>query len=717
MAAADPATPEVDRRSGPRASSSSRCRCAFMRALVARDLATAEAEIGAIVPVDFPDQLDHFLQFRIADLSADPRGPALARPGDRPDRGRRAARSSGRSGSTRRRDPTVGSRSATGSSRRYRRQGVATEVVRALFDWAAWSTASIASARRSRPTTCASLAIIAGLRLPPGRRPDRRHRRRGARVRARRLAARPEARGYHGLAMPDATTDDPQLAFDTLAVHAGAEPDELTGAVSPPIYQTSTFAQDGVGRPRRGYEYARSQNPTRERLERAVAALEGGDARDRVRVGVGGDRGHRRARRARRRDRRRRRRLRRDVPLPRAGPPRRRASTRATSIWRRARTPCGRRSPSGRGWSGSRRRRTRISRSSTSTRWWRPSRGGPPRVAVARWSWSTTRSRRRPSSGRCCWARTSCSTRRPSTWPAIPTRSSAWRSRRTRRSRSGCGSCRTRWARSPVRSTASSSCAGCARSTCGWSGTARTRRPSRRSSRGRPDVAVVHYPAMGGMVSFLPAGGRPPRSDRRGTGRRDRRGDPTVHAGRVARRRRIAHRGPGGDDPHVGRGVAARGGSPALVRLSVGIEDSATSSPTWRRRSTGPDPGCRARDGSGGRGDRLQPVVDRRESSGGRQPAHDVDRFGDPVAEGGHRTGIDGLDAVVVDLGRERRSPGSKSIRPAAPGTIASIAAARARPSATTPGRLKTWAPASEVRLAATRLLATFERTGTASGR
>ena len=70
--------------------------------------------------------------------------------------------------------------------------------------------------------------------------------------------------------------DDRQDAFDTLAVHAGAEPDELTGAVAPPIYQTSTFAQDGVGRPRRGYEYSRSQNPTRERLERAVARLEGG---------------------------------------------------------------------------------------------------------------------------------------------------------------------------------------------------------------------------------------------------------------------------------------------------------------------------------------------------------------------------------------------------------------------------------------------------------
>ena len=69
---------------------------------------------------------------------------------------------------------------------------------------------------------------------------------------------------------------DPAWSIDTLAVHAGQEPDELTGAVAPPIYQTATYAQDGVGRPRGGYEYARTQNPTRERLERAVAALERG---------------------------------------------------------------------------------------------------------------------------------------------------------------------------------------------------------------------------------------------------------------------------------------------------------------------------------------------------------------------------------------------------------------------------------------------------------
>jgi len=69
---------------------------------------------------------------------------------------------------------------------------------------------------------------------------------------------------------------DSTPSFETLAVHAGQEPDETTGAVAPPIYQTSTYVQEAVGRPTRGYEYARSQNPTRERLERAVAALEEG---------------------------------------------------------------------------------------------------------------------------------------------------------------------------------------------------------------------------------------------------------------------------------------------------------------------------------------------------------------------------------------------------------------------------------------------------------
>lgn len=68
---------------------------------------------------------------------------------------------------------------------------------------------------------------------------------------------------------------DLPLTFDTLAVHAGHEPDPATGAVAPPIVTASTFRQDGVGRPRGGYEYSRTGNPTRDRLERAVAALEG----------------------------------------------------------------------------------------------------------------------------------------------------------------------------------------------------------------------------------------------------------------------------------------------------------------------------------------------------------------------------------------------------------------------------------------------------------
>jgi cystathionine gamma-synthase len=64
--------------------------------------------------------------------------------------------------------------------------------------------------------------------------------------------------------------------FETLAIHAGQEPDERTGAVIPPIFQTSTYAQDAVGSPRQGYEYARSGNPTRDALQECLAALEGG---------------------------------------------------------------------------------------------------------------------------------------------------------------------------------------------------------------------------------------------------------------------------------------------------------------------------------------------------------------------------------------------------------------------------------------------------------
>lgn len=66
------------------------------------------------------------------------------------------------------------------------------------------------------------------------------------------------------------------MKFETAAIHAGQEADPLTGAVVPPIYQVSTFKQDGVGGLRAGYEYARSGNPTRDALEECLAALENG---------------------------------------------------------------------------------------------------------------------------------------------------------------------------------------------------------------------------------------------------------------------------------------------------------------------------------------------------------------------------------------------------------------------------------------------------------
>ena len=72
------------------------------------------------------------------------------------------------------------------------------------------------------------------------------------------------------------STPSQRHGFSTRAIHAGQEPDPLTGAVVPPIYQVSTYKQDGVGGLRGGYEYSRSANPTRSALEECLASLEGG---------------------------------------------------------------------------------------------------------------------------------------------------------------------------------------------------------------------------------------------------------------------------------------------------------------------------------------------------------------------------------------------------------------------------------------------------------
>src|SRR5436853_4723179 len=69
----------------------------------------------------------------------------------------------------------------------------------------------------------------------------------------------------------------PRARFSTICLHAGQEPDPVTGAIITPIYQTSTYVQEGLGR-HKGFEYGRTQNPTRLALERNLAAIEGGTA-------------------------------------------------------------------------------------------------------------------------------------------------------------------------------------------------------------------------------------------------------------------------------------------------------------------------------------------------------------------------------------------------------------------------------------------------------
>ena len=134
----------------------------FMRRLVARDIAGAEAEIGAIVPADMPDQLDDFLQFRISDLSLDPQA--------QPWLGRAIVLTE--AGGTRRIVGSCGFHAPPGDEGRvevgysvepeYRRQGVATEVVHALFDWAQANGVDRFRASAA-PGNIPSLAIIRGL--------------------------------------------------------------------------------------------------------------------------------------------------------------------------------------------------------------------------------------------------------------------------------------------------------------------------------------------------------------------------------------------------------------------------------------------------------------------------------------------------------------------------------------------------------------------------
>jgi RimJ/RimL family protein N-acetyltransferase len=135
----------------------------FMRLLVARDLDAAAAEIGATVPPDLPDQLDHFLQFRIADLEVDPAAqPWLGRAIvlTEPDGTRRVIGSAGFHT-----PPGADGRVEVGYrvEPEFRRRGIASEVVRALFDWAAGERGVDRFRAAVAPDNVGSLAIIRGL--------------------------------------------------------------------------------------------------------------------------------------------------------------------------------------------------------------------------------------------------------------------------------------------------------------------------------------------------------------------------------------------------------------------------------------------------------------------------------------------------------------------------------------------------------------------------
>ena len=250
------------------------------------------------------------------------------------------------------------------------------------------------------------------------------------------------------------------LGFETNAVHGGESADAATGAVNTPVYLSSTFQQDAVGQ-HRGFEYARSGNPSRASLERHLALLEGADFGFAFASGLAAE----------------------DAVMRLLSPatisscrltateersdwpPRSTArpgwlSTPSTSpTWMR----CGDRR---RAWCGSNHRRIRCSTSSTS-----PPYPPPPTVGEPSSS-STTPLPRRGYSNLSAWEPTSSCTRPPSTSVATPTSSGALPPPTTRTSRLDSGSFRMRPAPFPGPSTASSCSVGSRRWAYGWNGTA-----------------------------------------------------------------------------------------------------------------------------------------------------------------------------------------------------------------------------------------------------
>ena len=308
------------------------------------------------------------------------------------------------------------------------------------------------------------------------------------------------------------------MEFETRAIHAGQEPDPLTGAVNVPIYQTSTYAQDGVLQMRGGHDYARTINPTRTALETCLAALEGGKHGVCFSSGHGrDDRGHG-ALRARAR-----------------APSRSTTSTAAPTACSRRCTP---------------RRATRYEFVDLTDEGIVRSAFEQPADLV----WLET-----PSNPLLKIVDIAAVAERAHAAGALVVVDNTFASPYLQQPlalgadivvhsttkyvgghsdsvggavivnddeprASGCTSSRTRWAPCPARSTASSRCAAPRRSPCAWSATATTRPRSRAGSTESPAVSEVFYPGLeshpghetaqrqmrrfGGMIAFRVHGGR-----------------------------------------------------------------------------------------------------------------------------------------------------------------------------------------------------------------
>ena len=373
------------------------------------------------------------------------------------------------------------------------------------------------------------------------------------------------------------------MQFETLAIHAGQEPDPTTGAVVPPIYQVSTYKQDGVGGLRGGYEYSRSANPTRTALEECLAAIEGGRrglafasglAAEDTLAAYGLQAGRPRRRPGRR--------VRRHVPALRQG-----ARPMGPGLHARGRP---------------RRRRVRAAiRPGTTKVVWvetptNPLLGIADIAALAELAHERAR---------CCVVDNTFASpylQQPLALGADVVVHSTTKymgghsdvvggalvRRRRRARRASWPTTRTRWARSPARSTRWLVLRGVktlgVRMDRHCANAERDRRAAAVAPEGRPrcstracrhpghEVAAKQMKRFGGMVSFRVRGGED-------AGGRRLRPDPGLHPRRVARRCRVAHRAPGPDDARR-RSPGRRSRCPTTWS---GCRSASRPSTTWSR--------------------------------------------------------------------------------------------------------------------------------------